>query len=521
MFVSRDAKHVVLPYDKTLAGLVPHARALTHAGVDYLVLPNQRAELKLARNLGINAPAPILTRYDWAGMVPWAIQKTTAALLTESERAYVLSSMGVGKTRAVLWAADWLMRTQNLKRILIAAPLSTLTPVWETEIFRVMPQRRTIVLYGSKAQRLAKLAGDYELYVINHHGLELLRDQLVARGFDCVVLDELAVFRNKSTNLWKAANAVISPDKGSAPRWAWGMTGSPTPTAPTDAWAQIRMLTPNRVARTVGQFQDQTMRRVSQFKWLPRDDANDTVRAAMQPSVRFTMDDVAELPPTTYVDRQVTLGADAARAYKTLFNKMRMQTNAGESITAVNEGVLQSKLLQVAAGFIYTDHKTVYVLDSQSRLDALDEVLAETDRKLIVFVNYLHALSGIAGHLRQKRHNVAVVNGSTTRAARDKIFQQFQDADNPLRVIVAHPQCMAHGLTLTAANVILWYSPTQSLEVYEQANARIVRPGQTSKTLIVHLAGTAVERAVYARLRTKGKLQGILMGMFKTQDLVF
>jgi len=518
MYLTRDAAHVVVAYNASLAKLVPHARALDHDGKKFLVVPNSRDEMKLARNLGIATPSPILTRYDWAGLTPWEIQRTTCALLTESARAYVLSTMGTGKTRCVLWATDYLRRVGAIQKVLIVAPLSTLTPVWEVELFRVLPRARVRVLYGSRAKRLALLAEDADYYVINHHGLMVLKDALIAKGFDVVVIDEIATFRNKGTDLWKTANAIINGVK--PPAFAWGLTGSPTPTAPTDAWAQIRLLTPTRVARTMAQFQDQTMRRASQFKWYARPEANDIVFDAMQPSVRFALEDVMELPDTSYVDREVKLEADAAKAYSLLFNKMRMLTHCGESITAVNEGVLQGKLLQVACGYIYTDKRGIYKLDTTPRLKALDEVISETDRKIIVFCPFLHALDGIAAYL-SKSHSVAIVNGSTSRAARDKIFQAFQNVDDPLRIVVAHPQCMAHGLTLVSANVVVWWSPTTSLEIYEQANARIVRPGQTSKTLVVHLSGTAVERAVYARLKSKGRMQGILLGMFKGQTLEF
>lgn len=517
MFITRDAQHVVIPWREDLSQLIPHAKRLNHNNQDLLVIPNRPDEAKVCRNLGVAVPAPILTRYDWCRQTPWEVQKTTAALLTESERAYVLSTMGTGKTRAALFAADYLMKTQGLKRALIAAPLSTLTQVWEAEIFTTMMQRKFAVLHGDKAKRLRLLAEDYDFYIINHHGLPLLKDELLARKFDIFILDELATFRTKGTELWKAANALVNTR--SIP-YAWGLTGSPTPNAPTDAWAQIRMITPTRVARTMAQFQDLTMRKISMFKWLPRDDANKIVFAAMQPSVRFTRDDVAELPETSYVDRDVKLEPDAAKAYKLLYDKMRMATNDGQSITAVNEGVLQSKLLQVACGFIYTDKQTIYTLPVASRLEALEEIIDETDRKVIVFVPFIHALAGVAEHLRKKKHSVAVVHGSTARGRRDTIFKSFQ-ADVDPRVIVAHPQCMAHGLTLTAANVIVWYSPTQSLEIYEQANARITRPGQTSKTLIAHLAGTAVERAVYRRLRERSKMQGLLLTMFKEQQLEF
>lgn len=521
-----DRSQVCLPWQADLAALVPHARTFTHGGAKLMVMPNGHDEARVARNVGVHVPSPILTRYDWCRHTPppYDIQRTTAAMLTEHPRAYVLSTMGTGKTRAALYAADWLIKGKRARRVLVSAPLSTLTPVWESEMFGYFPHLRVRVLHGSRARRLKLLAEDADVYVINHHGVGMIARELVARGIDIVVVDELAILRNKGTDLWKAHHAVVEPAA-----WAWGMTGSPTPNAPTDAWAQVRLLTPERTARTMASFQDQTMLRVSQFRWVPRPDANDTVFQAMQPAVRFTRDDIAELPPTSFTDRSVALDREADAAYRMLFSKMRTMTLDGRSITAVNEGVLQSKLLQVACGFIYTDtvqtgqgpaSKTVYALPNTQRLAALDETLAETDRKAIVFVPFVHALEGVAAHLRAKGHDVGLIHGGVSRAQRDLIFRGFQHGASP-RFIVAHPGCMSHGLTLTAANTIVWYAPTQSLETYEQANARIVRPPQTSKTLIAHLFGTAVERATYARLKKRGTMQGLLLEMFRKQELEF
>jgi SNF2 family DNA or RNA helicase len=419
--------------------------------------------------------------------------------------------MGTGKTRAVLFAADWLLRTGQAKRVLVVAPLSTLTLVWETEVFRMMMRRKTRVLYGSREKRLAILAEGCEICIVNHHGVRVIENELAKAGFDIVVIDELATFRNKSTELWKSVSTVVN---ARSTKFAWGLTGSPTPNLPTDAWAQCALLTPGRVPRTMGAFKAQTMLRVSQFRWTPKKEANDMVFAAMQPSVRYTLDDVMELPPTSYVDREVVLDPQAQKAYDMLTAKLRTMTNDGRSITAVNEGVLHTKLLQVAAGFIYTDDRTVYALPNKARLAALDEVIAETDRKVIVFVPFLHALAGVADHLRGKGHNVGVVHGGTPRGQRDTIFNNFQNGPFP-RVVVAHPQCMAHGLTLTAANTTIWYSPTHSLETYEQANARTARPGQTAKTVVAHLFGTKIEKHVYRRLRDKAKMQGLLLELFK------
>lgn len=517
MFLTPDANYITLPWREDLSRLIPHAREFAYAGQRMMLIPNRHDEAKLCRNVGVPVPAPILTRYDWHNQTPWGIQKTTAAMLTESPKAYVLSAMGVGKTRAAIYAADYLMQHKVFERVLISAPLSTLTPVWEAELFRVLPRARVRVLYGDRAKRLSLLKEDAEWFVINHHGVALIRDELIARGFGLLIFDELAVLRNKSTGLWKAARALVG-----APSvlYAWGMTGSPTPTAPTDAWGQLQLLTPDRTTRTMTRFRDRTMRQVSGFKWVARPDANEVVFEAMQPSVRFTRDDVQELPPTVYVNREVRLEPDAAKAYKILFDKMAMMTNRGETITAVNEGVLQNKLLQVACGFVYTDKHQIYELPNRSRMDALLEAIEETDRKVIVFVPFIHALEGVAKFLETHKKSVALVYGQTPRARRNHVFRTFQDAEHP-RILVAHPQCMAHGLTLTASNTIVWYCPTNSLEIYEQANARITRPGQTSKTLIVHLAGTPVEKATYGRLKERAKLQGMLLELFHQQDMEY
>ena len=516
MFITPDNKHLVMPWRADLKQVIPHAREIKYDGQRMLVVPNGGDEARVARNLGVPVPAPILTRYNWRGQKPWDTQRTTAALLSESSRAYCLNEFGTGKTRSVIWASDYLRQTGQAGRVLIVAPLSTLTPVWEAELFRVIPKARVQVLLGPKAERLRRLATESDYYIINHHGMVLLKDQLVKRGFDIVVFDELAVLRNRSTGLWRAAHWIVQHGV----KHAWGLTGSPTPKAPTDAWAQVKLLTPARTTNTLARFKDMTMRQITQFKWVKKPGAQEIIHEAMQPSVRFSLSDVIELPATTYQTRQVELEGEAARAYRLMFDKMRLMTRNGENVTAANEGVLQSKLLQVALGYIYTDKKGVYNLPNEARLDAVREIAQGTSRKVICFVPYIHALEGVAAHL-QKFTGVAVVHGQTPVAARNKIFRQFQDDPDGPHVIVAHPACMSHGLTLTAANTVVWVGPVNNYETYEQANARIVRPGQTSKTLIVHVVGTPVERLAYRRLSERGQFQGMLLELFHSQEMEF
>jgi SNF2 family DNA or RNA helicase len=526
MLLARNNTTVVVPWRGDLANLIPHARELVHGGEKFLMFPNDMAEARLARNLGVPVPSPILTRYDWGGHVPWEVQKQTAAVMIENERVFVLNDLGTGKTRAAIFAAVFLLRLGAIRRVLISTPLSTMVPVWERELFHTFPNYKVRVLHGPRTLRLRRLGEAATFYIINHHGVPMMTAELAAAGFDVMVIDELAVLRNAGTQLWKGHATVVN----AIPR-VWGMTGAPTPKAPTDAWAQVRLLRPGNVSRTMGFFRDQTMRRVTQFRWVPRVDANDIVHNAMQPSVRFTRGDVMELPPTTYVDRRVTLDPTTAKIYKMLFDRMRALSDQGKPITAANEGILHGKLLQVACGYLYTDDKTVYALPNKPRLDALDETLEACAHKVIIFVPYVHALSGISQHLRAQGYDIATVHGGTPSGRRNEIFDGFQNdvpipgrrgapGSPPPRVIVAHPQCMAHGLTLTAADTIIWYSAIPNLDIYEQANARIVRPSQTRNTLIVHLCGTTVETLTYARLRQRSRMQGVLMDMFGQPDLL-
>ena len=229
--------------------------------------------------------------------------------------------------------------------------------MWESEDIQTLCRQhgyRKIVRHGSKQERLDRLATEADWYIINHHGLALIEAALIAKGFSVFVIDELAVLRNSRTLWWRAAQKIIY--SGSNIKYVWGLTGSPTPKAPTDAWAQIKLLTPGNTTRSFTRFRDLTMQQVTQFRWVRKPGAKDLIHQQMQPSVRFSLNDVTELPETTYRSFRIDLEPLAAQAYKLMLDKLRMMTEKG-AITAANEGILQSKLLQVACGFIYTDDK--------------------------------------------------------------------------------------------------------------------------------------------------------------------
>lgn len=501
-------RRMVVPYVPQLEKLAPGAVRFDIDGQPHLALHHDAEHVKLARNFGFEAAAPILSYYDWNRRTPFASQMDTAAMLTIEKRAYVLNGMGTGKTRAVLWAHDFLMKDGAVGPMLVVAPLSTLVGTWVREAFAVVPHRRILVLHGTRKKRLATLAKPADIYVINHDGVESVMQEIIDRtDIQLVVLDELAVYRNGGTKRFRDMRRILT-----AKDRAWGLTGGPVPNAPTDAWAQCKLITPWTIPEGFTRFREQVMLKVSQFKWVARHTALATVHAAMQPAVRFTLDDVVELPETVMRQMPVVQTKAQVEVYTKLRTHLRAMFDRGE-ITIANSGVLMNKLLQVSMGWVYTNAHQTVALDNRPRLEALHDIILSTDQKVIVFVPFIHAIDGVAEYLRSKRISFSQVSGATPRARRDRIFHQFQNAEQP-HVLLAHPECMSHGLTLTAADTIIWFGPYASPETFDQANARIVRVGQRHRTQIIMLEGTQEESRLYKRLAQKAGVQSLLLDMF-------
>lgn len=494
--------------------VIPSAKTIQYKGRTVVVVPHRLDEVRVLRNLGFDAPAPISSYYDWPGLYkPFAHQRICAEFLTTNPRSYNLSGMGSGKTITTLWAFDYLRKAGLVKRMLVISPLSTLERAWGDEIYKHFPNMTFAVLHGSRERRHKLLAADFDVYIINHDGIKSKETlELLAKreGLDVVTIDEIASFRNASTERWKALNLLCNGREklGFKPKeWVWGLTGTPIPNAPTDAWAQVRIVNPGRVAKYFGHFQDTVMKKITAFKWAPRDGALEIVREAMQPAVRFAREDCIDLPPTTYVTRQTELTPDQKIAFDEMLRKFKTEHEGGQ-ITAVNEAVKLSKLLQICCGSVIGTTGDI-AIPARHRVELVREIIEESEAKVLVFVPLTAPLKALADELG-KDFSVAVVHGETPRGQRDAIFKEFQNSPNP-RVIVANPGTLQHGLTLTAADTIIWFAPVHSNEAWDQANARITRPGQKRPTLIVSIQATALERKIYERLATKGRVQGTLL----------
>jgi SNF2 family DNA or RNA helicase len=468
-------------------------------------------EAQVLKNLRIkNVPSPILGNYSWPGYYrPFAHQKETASFLTLHKRAFCFNEQGTGKTGSVIWAADYLLSIGAIKRVLVICPLSIMQSAWQNDLFRFAMHRTVSIAHSySREKRIQAVNSDSEFVIVNYDGLNIISDVVAKVGFDLVVIDEANAYKTVSTTRWKTLNSILKPDT-----WLWMLTGTPASQSPTDAYGLAKLVSPSRVPKFYGAFRDIVMQKVTQFKWMPKPSAENVVHDVLQPAIRFTKEECLDLPEMTYTTRDVPLTAQQLKYYE-IIRKNMLATAAGEDITTINAAANLNKLLQLSCGAVYADSGEVVAFDASNRLNALKEVIEEASHKVLVFVPYRHAIEIVTEELRKDGIATEIINGAVSATRRTEIFAEFQTTDNP-KVLVIQPQAAAHGVTLTAANVVVWFSPITSVETYLQANARVHRAGQHNPCTVVHLQGSPVEKKMYKMLESKVDIHIKMIDLYK------
>lgn len=512
MLVVEQSKALALKlnHPERVLSTIPTAKKLNFKGVDLVIAPHRLEEVRVLNNLGIRAPSPILHYYDWPGKFkPFDHQRQTAAFLTMHRRCIVLNDIGTGKTQSALWAADYLIKVGAVKKVLVLSPLSTLERVWGDGIFGSLVRRKFTVLHGTAERRKKLLAQDHDFYIVNHDGFEIIAEHCMDM-FDLVIVDEAAVLRNPQTRRFKFFHRWLQAHPNVR---LWLMTGTPTPNDPTDAWALAKLIGSPFLTSTFTAFREQVMKKVGQWKFIPREDAMETVRHVLQPAVRYTRDECLDLPEVIISTRHCELTPAQRKAYDSMMKSFITEA-AGGQVTAANEAIKVQKLIQIACGVTYGTEGQPLELDCSPRIHAVDEIILSTDDKVIIFVPLTAVLHMLDREISKRGWQTAVVNGQVSKGKRDEIFKAFQH-DRTTKVLLAHPETMAHGLTLTAAATIIWYGPIDSNEVYVQANGRTERIGKRVVSNVIHIEGTEVERRAYARLQGRQKMQGLLLDLIQ------
>jgi SNF2 family DNA or RNA helicase len=456
-----------------------------------------------------------LSEYDWPrppGFNPFDHQKATAEFLVSNPKSFCFNEQGTGKTASVIWAVDYLMKLGVVRRVLVVCPLSIMHSAWQADLFKFALHRTVSVAYGSAKKRKEIIAKKAEFVIVNFDGVSILKQEIINGGFDLVVIDEASAYKNARTVRWKDMRDVCKHVKG-----LWMLTGTPAAQSPVDAYGLAKLVAPAKVPKFFAEFRDRVMTKVSTYRWLPRPEARSIVHNVLQPAIRFEKKQCLDLPPVTFMDRDAPLTPQQSGFYKLLAKQMLIEA-AGEEVTAVNAAVQISKLLQISCGSVYTDTGEVVDFDVSNRLNVVQEVVDECSNKVLIFVPFSHTIAMIRDFLLKNGVTCEVIDGSVSVGKRADVVRRFQSDIDP-KVLVIQPQAASHGLTLTAADTIIWYAPCTSVETYLQANARIDRPGQVNPMTVIHIKGSPVEERMYKLLRSNISNHAEIIDLYRQEIL--
>lgn len=427
---------------------------------------------------------------------------------------FVLNDMGTGKSLSVLWACDILFKAAKIKKVLIICPLSTMRSVWLEEIFFNLPHRSKVVAHGSKQVRSAFIKQRCDFTIINHDGVVSMFDELCAEKYDIIIIDELTAYKS-----FKAERTKTMIRLARTSRAVWGLTGKPTPNSPIEAFSQAHVVNPHNrnLPRYFTQFRDMTMYRLNMFTWVARPEANNIVATILQPAVRFKLTECIDMPPLVYQTLDIPFTPAQSKAYTEMRDELYTEFDNGE-VSASNAAVKLNKLLQISAGAVKNDQGEPQVIDCTPRLNALYDLYEQTEqKKIVVFVTFRASIEVVRAFLTEKGLKVKVIFGDVPPAKRQEAINEFQNSD--LDGLIIQPQSSAHGITLTASNLIVWFSLIPSNELYQQGNARIYRAGQLLACLIVNMVSSAAEKHI-ANLLTRKEVQANeVLEMIKRREL--
>ena len=442
---------------------------------------------------------------------PHDYQQQATRFITDNTEAAILLGMGLGKsviTLTALW--ELLLDSFLVRRVLVVAPLRVARDTWPGELVKWdhLNGLAMTVAVGTKPERLDALAKNAMVTVINRENIPWLVQHLGgAWPFDMVVIDELSSFKNPQSKRFKA----LASTRANVTRIV-GLTGTPAANGLMDLWAQFRLLDcGERLGRYITGYRNRWFipdKRNGQqvFTYKPREGAEAEIYAAIADmTISMKTTDHLKLPDLTVTTTQVALSEKERGVYEQLRDDLVIALG-DDIIDASNAAALSGKLLQLASGAIYTSEgDTIGVHDR--KLDALEDILeAANGQPVLVAYWYRHDLERI----KQRFTSARELKTSADITA-------WNQGEIPLGVI--HPASAGHGLNLQAGgHLLVWFSPTWSLELYQQTNARLYRQGQSQPVTITHLvAENTIDSLVLQALERKDVTQSALIDAVRTE----
>lgn len=445
---------------------------------------------------------------------PWNYQQHSINHIIDHKAAGLFLDMGMGKTVSTLTAIDNLIFLGEVNKVLVIAPLRVAEDTWSTEVEKWdhLKHLRVSKILGAKKQREEAIYKDADVYVTNRENVEwLVTECFDSWIWDMVVIDELSSFKSSKAKRFRALKKVRPYFKRIV-----GLTGTPAPNSLIDLWPQIYLLDGGqRLGKTITGFKDRYFnpgRRNGYvvYNWELKEGAEEAIQNKISDiCISMKADDYLDLPERIDNRVELTLSKKSMEIYKKLEKDLIIELDE-EDITAANAAVLTTKLLQMANGAIYSEDKEVINIHDE-KIDKLEEIIDISNGKpVLVFYNFKHDYNRISEMLTKKKINHQTLDNSED-------IKRWNNGE--VQVVLLHPASAGHGLNLQyGGNIIVWFGLTWSLELYQQANARLHRQGQKETVVINHLiAKGTVDEDVMSALANKEINQNILLEAVKAR----
>ncbi len=442
--------------------------------------------------------------------VPHEYQSFATEFIVKNAISALFLEMGLGKSVTTLTAIDRLMYDHfEISRVLIIAPLRVAVSTWPSEIEKWNHLNRLSysVVVGNEKERRQALRKKADIYIINRENIDwLVNKSGFYLEFDMLVIDELSSFKSYSAKRFKSLLKIRPNFKRVV-----GLTGTPSSNGLMDLWAEFRILDlGERLGRYITHYRNtyfvpDKRNGMVIYSYKPQDDAEERIYQAIGDiTISMKSCDHLQMPELIMNEVAVELDQTDAQRYQK-FKKEMVLTLDEKEIDAINAASLSNKLLQMANGSVYDENKASHTIHDK-KLDALDELIEEANGKPVLVAYWFQSdLERI-----KKRMKVREIKSS----------QDIEDWNNgKIPVALIHPASAGHGLNLqTGGAVLIWFSLTWSLELYQQTNARLYRQGQKQTVVIHHLMtkGT-IDEDVMVALKHKEQTQEALMNAVKAR----
>lgn len=443
---------------------------------------------------------------------PYYYQSLAEQFILDSPEAGLLLDMGMGKTVISLTAAEKLLYDYfAVRKVLIIAPLKPAKETWPPEVKKWDHLKHLTVsmIIGSADERVGALNSEADIYIVNRENVVWLVDYYKNKWpFDMVIIDELSSFKSSKAQRFRALKKVRKYIKRIV-----GLTGTPSPNGLLDLWPEMYLLDEGKaLGKTLTSYRDtyflpDKRNATVIFSWKPKTDAEKSIYEKISPlCISMKAADHLQLPERMLLRREFEMPEKAMALYKTLERDTLLPFVDGD-IDAPTAAILTNKLLQAAGGAAYDENGNVKVLH-EAKLEALDQLIEEANSQpVLVFYAFKHERDRII-----ERYPEAVDIKDDTAVSR------WNNGEIP--ILLAHPASAGHGLNLQAGgHIAIWYGLPTSLELYQQANKRLHRPGQKETVLIHHILmkGTYDYRVLDNILTPKEIRQNALLEALKAR----